>query len=111
MEDMRKAVEMRMLGMTYEEIGAALGMTKAGAHALIRRAVINPPRKKVVFPNIARAMCERGLNQKELAALVGIEDQTISRILCGRNSTRLDTAFKIAAVLGMTVDEAFRKGE
>jgi DNA-directed RNA polymerase specialized sigma24 family protein len=27
MENMRKAVEMRMLGMTYEEIGAALGMT------------------------------------------------------------------------------------
>lgn len=49
------------------------------------------------------AMAERGLNQKELASLAGLEKATLSCILTGKSGGRPETWNKIANALGVSV--------
>lgn len=50
---------------------------------------------------------QRGLTQEQLAEAIGRSVDTISNIETGRLSTRIDTALKLAAVLGTTLAELF----
>lgn len=50
-----------------------------------------------------------GLSQEALAREVGVTRQTIVNMERGRNEPKVLTAIAIAAVLGITVSELFRK--
>ena len=50
---------------------------------------------------------EKGLTQKELGTLAGVSQTTISHIECESFIPAVDTALKVAAVLGATVEELF----
>ena len=50
---------------------------------------------------------ERGMDQSQLAALVGVRRETISRLEKGLYNPSLKPAMDIAHVLGRTVEEVF----
>src|SRR6185312_8621029 len=54
---------------------------------------------------------QRGLTQEELAEAIGRSVDTVSNIETGRLGTRIDTASKLAAVLGTTLAELFEFDE
>lgn len=54
---------------------------------------------------------QRGLTQEQLAEAVGRSVDTVSNIETGRLGTRIDTASKLAAVLGTTLAELFQFDE
>lgn len=49
------------------------------------------------------AMAERGINQKQLASLAGVEKTTLSCIMTGKSGGRPETWDKIAKALGVPV--------
>lgn len=49
----------------------------------------------------------RGLSQEQLARLAGITQPVVSRIETGDRKPSLDTALRLAAVFGLTVEELF----
>lgn len=51
---------------------------------------------------------QKGLNQKQLAATVGLDDATISHLERGERDVNLNHARKLSAFFGMTVDEFLR---
>ena len=50
---------------------------------------------------------ERGMDQSQLAALVGVRRETISRLEKGLYNPSLKLAMDIAQVFGRTVEEVF----
>lgn len=54
---------------------------------------------------------QRGLTQEQLAEAIGRSVDTISNIETGRLSTRIDTALKLATVLGTTLAQLFEFDE
>ncbi len=50
----------------------------------------------------------RGMTQQELADQVGVTRQTIIAIEQDKYSPSLETAFKVAAALGVPLDECFQ---
>lgn len=49
-----------------------------------------------------------GMTQAALAEAVGVSRHTIMAIEAGRYAPSLESAFRIARVFGLTVDEVFR---
>ena len=49
-----------------------------------------------------------GLNQEELARLVGVRRETISNLEKGRYNPSLVLAWNIAKVFGVTIEEVFK---
>jgi putative transcriptional regulator len=59
--------------------------------------------------NIRRLRFEHGeMTQKDLAQRVGCTRQTINAIEAGKYGPALELAFKIAAVLGVGIEEVFQ---
>ena len=54
---------------------------------------------------------ERGWNQAELAALVGVSRNSINSIENGRFDPSLPLAFSLAKVFEMTIEEFFEREE
>mgnify|MGYP002680631953 CR=1 FL=1 len=46
----------------------------------------------------------KGLTQKKLAALTGLKQKTISGFECGKVDIRMETLFRILAILGLNID-------
>jgi len=58
---------------------------------------------------LRRLRFEHGeMTQQELAEAIGVTRQTINAIELGKYSPSLEVAFKIVAVLGVAIDDAFR---
>lgn len=55
--------------------------------------------------NLKRIMEERGIKQHQLMRDTGLGRSTIYGLMNGRNGANLYTAYKIADVLGVLVDE------
>ena len=114
-ERQREAVIMRLDGYTYEEIGNRLGVTKQRAEQLCRYALQgktcagrkgNPS----VFPKVAECMQANRYSYADISRICGVNNNTVVQFLSGkRKEIRLSTALKIAAMLGMTVEEAFAR--
>lgn len=51
-----------------------------------------------------------GLSQEKLAREVGVSRQTIVNIERGLNEPRVTLALALAAILGVAVDQLFKKG-
>lgn len=47
---------------------------------------------------------EKGFTQKQLAALTGLKQKTISGFECGKVDIRIETLFRILAALGLNID-------
>jgi putative transcriptional regulator len=59
--------------------------------------------------NLRRLRFEHGeMTQQELGDLIGVTRQTVNAIELGKYSPSLEVAFRIAAVLGVKIDEVFR---
>lgn len=57
--------------------------------------------------NLRKVRIERGMTQNELAEHVGVCRQNISNIECGLTKPSIDTAKKIAKVLGVSWENFF----
>jgi len=55
--------------------------------------------------NLVKLRNKRGLNQEELAFLVGVHRTMITNYECRKHSPKFENLAKIAEVLGVTVDE------
>lgn len=112
----REAVIMRLDGYTYEEIGNRLGVTKQWAEQLCKNAIQGKTcagmkiRRPCVFPKIAEYMDRNRCSYADIARTCGVAHGTIITFLSGKKKDiRLSTALKIAAMTGMTVEEAFAR--
>ena len=50
---------------------------------------------------------ERGLTQEQLSAAIGVSRQAINALETERHDPSLDIAYRIAAALGLEVEEVF----
>ena len=66
---------------------------------------------KTLGKNIAHYRKERKLSQAKLAAIVGIEDNHLSRIETGRVVTGIITLARLASELGVAIDELVGRRE
>ena len=57
--------------------------------------------------NLKQLRAERGMDQAELAALVGVRRETINRLEKGLYNPSLKLALDVAHVFGKTVDEVY----
>ena len=57
-----------------------------------------------------RAIDESGLKKKFIAEKVGISEQALSAMTCGRQKIDIDTFFAIAVVLRMTPEQIYAFG-
>ncbi|MEO8314279.1 MAG: helix-turn-helix transcriptional regulator [Pseudomonadota bacterium] len=66
----------------------------------------------LVTNSIRRLRLEhREMTQQELAEKIGVTRQTVNAIGAGKYSPSLEAAFRLAAVFGVGVDEAFHFGK
>lgn len=114
------AMKLRKQGMTYNEIGEHMGISRAAAYNLVTRGLASPQLRSVAgmaeradckYPGIQARLGELCMTQKRLADLCGIDASSICNYLVGRREPRLTTARRIADVLGLTLDEAFEEAE
>ena len=61
--------------------------------------------------NIFTLRNNQKLSQADLAQKCGVTQQYIQMVESGKRTPALKTALKLAAALGVTVDELIRKGE
>lgn len=59
--------------------------------------------------NVRAIRKDAGLTQQQLADKSGIHRVTVARIESNNSSATMDTAAKIAAALGCTIDELMRR--
>lgn len=107
-------ISMREKGMTYQEIGDAMGLSRQRVHQIAQHA----PMRRVYGPYFKPGPVQRipyvGLRQWMMANRVSTSE--LGR-RCGRKGLKLDgkhtisvrTANKILAVTGLAYDEAFRR--
>lgn len=66
---------------------------------------------KAISNNIRALRFNKGeMSQAELGQLLGLTRQTIAAIEANKYSPSLETAFKIADVFGLGIDEVFKWG-
>ena len=114
-EQQMRAFELRMNGMTYEQIGSALGCTKQNVMILLENGLksINVTkrrgraRKDGVYPNINQRMLEMDMTYTELSQLTGISANALRQMLTVKRDILLGNARKIAHALELSVEEAF----
>ena len=56
-------------------------------------------------------LVERDMDQKDLAAAVGIERATLNRYMTGKRSMPMPTFFKVAEVLGLSPQALMQRAE
>lgn len=57
--------------------------------------------------NMKKIRTEKGLKQKDLVSITGLSKASISLYESGNGKPSINSAFKIAKALGVTVDELF----
>ena len=112
----REAIEMRMAGKTYEEIGKMLGVSKQRAERIIKDSLyIDTPRPgrkpDYVYPAVMKAMQEKGFSAAMAASRAHISPVHFSKIMNGKIDPRLSTAKQIAKVLDLRLEEAFSRDD
>ena len=109
----REAIALRMDGMTYDQIGESLGVSRQRAVQMIRDGISaggrnrnNITAERCVFPRIRDWLLENEYTAIRLSNDTGIHPATLGRILKGKDG--LFSNFKaIADRLGMPIQEAF----
>lgn len=58
---------------------------------------------------LSEILRERGMSQKQLAAVTGLTEASISRLVSGERAGRVDTLFRIAKALNVRIDDLVRR--
>lgn len=64
--------------------------------------------RKMLIEFVKQSAIERGITQAEIAALTGLKQSNIARVLSSRYSPTLDTFLKIAGALDLHIDISSR---
>ena len=56
-----------------------------------------------MITNIAEVMAKKGVSQKELSEMLGMNPAALNKIILGKTNPGLDTVIRIAAAIGMDV--------
>ena len=108
-------IKMRINGSTLQEIADKYGCTRENIRQEIGRAkrIMNVKRhySDVIFPNIREYMSLHDVSKYEISKRTGIYYQGLNKCLKGDRDFSLGNAFKIANLMGMTVDQAFSMDE
>jgi DNA-binding XRE family transcriptional regulator len=84
------------------------GMTKSAAAELAAEHEANPPEPELsARPGLVRARKAAGLTQATLADLLGLNRVQVNRWERGAETPNVDTALRVGAALGATVEELF----
>lgn len=108
--DPARLIELRKIGMTYAEIGAALGVSKQTAFMAcrenneLRRA---PLYERIVYAGLKRYMEENEMAVKGLAEKTGMSNQNLGLILAGKHDPSKQSIDAILRATGLTYEEAF----
>ena len=86
--------ENQAIGRSWEEVRTEIFTTEEIAESNLRVALIG---------ELIKARQEKGLSQKKLEELSGVEQPIIARMEEGTTSPQLDTILKILAPLGKTL--------
>lgn len=112
-EKQKQATMLYASGLTYAEVGKRMGCSTQCAQGHVKNFalhILTPYRRtKCVYPEIERYIIDEAISQREFAQRVGIDPVTISNILRGKNRVRIDIAMKIAKVVGLPVEQTFRR--
>lgn len=108
----KKGIEaMRASGMTYNEIGQVLGVSRQRVHQIAHRkrgdhfhvgAV-----EKIPYIGLRNWMLENRVSVTELSKLCGVRQLKLN----GKHSMRMETANKVVQLTGMTFEECFRRDD
>lgn len=104
-----KAFELRLLGLSWREIGKRIGYTRATVENDIK-ACVGGKRKPTpcVYPELKeRVIRDYYGSINRLAAEAGVSYNAAYNCLSGRVDPTKGTGAKICAHLGMTMEEAF----
>lgn len=66
-------------------------------------------RKKIIYPKLEATLRAQGYNYRSLAEALGVTPSYIAKRMAGEIKWDVDVAFKVAELLGSTVDKLFRK--
>lgn len=64
----------------------------------------------VIGETVSRIRKDKGMSRSQLAASVAVSTQYIQQLEVGKKSASLETAAKLAIVLGCTIDELMSGG-
>lgn len=107
--------EMRLSGASYDDIGKRFGISRQGAHQLLKDTLTqNCSRKrKTAFPGIDQYLYESGSTLKALydAADVPESYSVFQRKLTGRARLHLEDIRAVLRVTSLTFEKAFGMAE
>ena len=114
--ELDKALQMRMEGQTYAQIGEALHYSKSyicnSLSTMIdrkKRHYLHPCRD--IYPRLAQWMVEHDCGYDRLAELIGASYSAIGNMMRGRGDPSKRLIDNILAVTGLTYEQAFGGGE
>lgn len=107
------AFEMRLSGMTWGEVAAALHYSKATVERDIKSCILGRKRKSIcIYPALKEVLVrDYGGSIQRLADAVGLPYSSAYCCLTGITSPAYKTGRKICAFLGLTPEQAFGKKE
>lgn len=73
--------------------------------------IYSPPSKKIIGENIRKIRREKGLTQKQLGELCGINESNIGKYERGKQDPKTETLNKIAKALSVDVTEFYTGGK
>lgn len=101
------AMQHRLDGETLQEIGDALGVTRARVDQMLKPFhFAETHRLACIYPNIRRYIEVNRITVSEFMLRCGFAPTNATKILTGRNLS-VKTIARILAATGMTFDEAF----
>ena len=108
--DLDRLIELRKIGMTYAEIGDALGVSKNTVYLACRgdnELRMAPLYDRIIYAGLKRYMEENEMAVKELAEKTGISNQNVGLILAGKHDPSKQSIDAILRATGLTYEEAF----
>ena len=114
---LKKMIEMRESGKTYQEIGAAVGLTRQRVYDLVGdigsgKMFRGVKEDQCIFPNLRQWMNKNLMTIAGLARLLYGQSATdyknkLRKMLSGESNIRKKTIDKILDLTGMTYEECF----
>ena len=113
-EQLTKAFELRVDGLTYDEIAEHMGVSRQAVHEALHRAMDNGRvYAKCVYPGLRRWMIDHNISRRQLALALrpGVKPGWLYYKLEGRFRLSMGDVKAILKYTGMTFEEAFGEEE